>query len=253
MGEAPCRQVRRCGLLCDLVEWLLQSDACTIVLIVCSTKREFLQKLRTSTQPQLQRHARQSAPSEGEPASSPTLPPTSRCLSLHTIENIARSQRATVAFCPSVDHLRAYLSVLHLPADRADTPRKSRSYPEKPMIVLVDPLKAHAHNSELSAQGVSRSLALAVEVAARERADLYLCECMCVGEGHHCLWDIDIPLLSSTGPVGGTYKPVQARRIARRWFKFDMEEMGVQNSHQEEHTTKSLCQYSQKEKTPRVS
>ena len=111
------------------------------------------------------------------------------------------------------------------------------------MIAIVDPLEAHSYSLELSAQGLSRSLALAVEVAARERADIFLCE---LGHGGNdgaantSPWDIQIPLLTST--VGGertvgSGATVQASRIARRWFLFDKaKEMCAQGSHKEEDT-----------------
>lgn len=127
--------------------------------------------------------------------------------------------------------------------DNGGAPGNHR-YLGRRMIAIVDPLEAHSYSSELSAQGLSSSLALAVEVAARERADIILCE---LGRGgddgaaNTSPWDIQIPLLTSAvGAVErttGSGATVQASRIARRWFQFDKaKEMCAEGSHQEEHT-----------------
>lgn len=231
MGSAPRRRVKRFELLTDFTEWLLQSDASTIALIICSTKQVFLQKLCASVQLQMQREA-QSTHEDGEPETIPAPPTTCHSLLADTIETIARSQRVSLAFCPRVDHLRAYLSVLRLPTKKGDTPGGHR-YPGKPIIAILDPLAAHTYTSELSAQDLSRSLALAVEAGGREHADLYLCECRDPGDedmASRSPWDIDIPHLnSSVGRVSEitATRPrstVPARRIARRWFEFDKRE-----------------------------
>ena len=229
MGAAPRRQVKRFELLTDFLEWLLQSDAPTVTLIICSTKREFLQKLSVSVQES------QQSRSDHQEAETETIPqPTSlHSLAHGVIETIARSQRVTAAFCPSVEHLRAHLSVLRISEDNDASPG-SRRYPGKRMIAIVDPLEAHSRSSELSAQGLSRSLALAVEVAARERADIFLCE---TGHGGYegtangSPWDMEIPLLSMAVGVErtvGSGATAQPERIARRWFRFDKKHMDAQ-------------------------
>jgi hypothetical protein len=93
------------------------------------------------------------------------------------------------------------------------------------MMAIVDLLAGHARDSELSARGLSRTLALAVEVAARENVDLLLCDCRDVESegrsGGRNLWDIDIPLLND--PAADAHGLIQAKEIARRWFEFERE------------------------------
>jgi hypothetical protein len=149
--------------------------------------------------------------------------PNGRLLST-AINTIALSRRVTLVFCPTVAHLRARLSVFQI-AEQAGELGEGRTRQGRPMMAVVDLLAGHARDSELSAQSLSRSLALAVEVSARENVDLLLCDCREIRSegpnGGRGLWDVDIPLLNDSAV--GVHGMVQAKKVAGRWFEFEKE------------------------------
>lgn len=217
------------NLATEFVEYIIKNDAHAATLIVCSTRDDFLDHLSTSVQLQSQTHSR-FPPLEGDICR--TAPTACHPLLSNTIGFIAKSQRVTVAFCPSIEHIRAYLSVFRgpsrLPAHLPERQHQANKY----ILAILDLVALHYHTPEFSAQGLSRSLALAVEVAAREMMDLVMCECGAVGEeqGHGSrLWHTSVPLLSGSVGSGGerrawTGQTVKVKRVAQRWFDFDTNE-----------------------------
>ncbi|GES64860.1 hypothetical protein BO78DRAFT_397332 [Aspergillus terreus] len=179
-------------------------DASSTSLIICSTRDSFLDKTRAACV-----HLEDTVGS---------------CqLFTKTIGLLSKSSRVKVAFCPTLEHLRAYLSSLRL-TDRAfqdvaaEGERSSR-----PLVAILDPLALHVPTSEFSAQGLSRTFAAAVEATSGEATDLILCESRDVSNptensSGEALWYVDVPLLNSSVRMGGQNVPV--KRIAQRWFEF---------------------------------
>lgn len=97
------------------------------------------------------------------------------------------------------------------------------------LMAILDPLALHIPTSEFSAQGLSRTLAAAVEVADRGGMDLVLCECTrdvgdAVGSGN-MFWQTQVPLLNSSVRIGDESTShrgggVPVKRVVQRWFEF---------------------------------
>ena len=208
---SPTRTVASCGLVTDLLQRLLDSGADTR-LIVCGTRTEFLVQLTAAIRSQ--RAESNAAPRHD--------------LLTKTIGLLANSSKTKLVFCPSLESLRAYLAVLR-PQDEAisEAERKHRQY----QLVILDMVALHRSTTEFSAQGLSRTLAAAVEAGWRTDMDLTLYECTNAvnptsTEWGDRLWDTQIPLLNGsvrirgeTGAWGG--RGVSVRQVAQRWFDFN--------------------------------
>lgn len=226
----------------DFVNYILLKTHSLTTVVVCSTRERFLEQLIASVQSQLQEDEDHKVPDnepspliEADQPSPSTLSTSAHSLLSNTIGSIASSQRVKLAFCPSLAHLRAYLSTFqsHLSHGSID-PEKQDAMPEKSVIAILDFLAAHYMSTQFSAQGLSQTLALAVETAARDDSTILLCECndaVNLGDRDHGprLWDLHVPLLN-----GGTIRSdherassswsgrhITVRQVAQRWFKFE--------------------------------
>lgn len=209
---SPTRTVAFCGLVTDLLQGLLESSTGT-ELLVCGTKSEFLVQLSAAIRSQ--RADENSAPRHA--------------LLTKTIGLLANSSKVQLTFCPSLESLRAYLAVL------GRTGRSSLEVRDQPSarqtLVILDMIALHAVTTEFSAQGLSRSMAAAVESAFRAGLDLVLYECTNAVDPTSArwgggLWDTQVPLLNGSvrlrgeeGNWGG--RGVSVKQIAQRWFEFD--------------------------------
>lgn len=223
--------------IADLINFLLRETSTSTTLVICSARERFLEQLIASVQAQFQEHDHcQVSENELSPLletdqPSPIKPPTSaESLLSNTIGSIASSQRVKLVFCPSLAHLRAYLSTFQLRIDR----KRQDAGHEKPVIAILDFLAVHYMSTQFSAQGLSQTLSLAVETAARTDSTILLCECndaVNPGDRDHGprLWELHVPLLN-----GGTIRSdnerassswsgrhVTVRQVAQRWFKFE--------------------------------
>lgn len=207
----PTRAISFCDLVTDLLQRLLDTDA-DAHLIVCATRDEFLAQL--------------SAAIRSQHADSNTTP--NHDLLTKSIRLLAKSSRIRLVFCPSLESLRAYLAVL-TPVNMVtceDTTQRSRQ-----LLVILDIVALHATTSEFSAQGLSRTLASAVEATARVGMDLRLCECKDAADPDNAdhgerLWTVHVPLLNGSvrirgedGSWGG--RGASVKRVAQRWFEFE--------------------------------
>ena len=225
----PYRRVIHFDFVSKFVDYVLKSEAPATTVIVCSTKQTFLQNLCASVQAQYSNEQPGEPGGEG-PDDSEALQAANEALLSDTIGAIAISQRITMVFCPSVEHLRAKLGVFQMVQEQVTRSDETDAHQSRPMLAILDPLAIHNRDSELSAQGLLRSLALAVEVAAREHLDLILCECPATGNDELGSgwnpWDIDVPLLSPSMDVTrgerpeGARRTMKAKQIAKRWFEF---------------------------------
>jgi hypothetical protein len=239
--------VRPAELVSDFINYILYSNARPTLLIVCSTRAQFLSQLAASISIQQQRLQDYRVADEPERDIEDTdesgLAPESiqspHPLLAKSIGLIAQSRKVKLVFCPSVDRLRAYLSTFHVrrKEKQGGTTDSTKDESDNGLLAILDLAATHYVSLEFSAQGLSRTLSIAVEAAAREATDLLLCECNDAvvpqnpGRGQR-LWDLHVPLLSSTLRVGDggtswTGRHVSVRRVARRWFRFEESEPNV--------------------------
>ncbi|OKP10518.1 hypothetical protein PENSUB_3821 [Penicillium subrubescens] len=207
------RSIASCGLVTDLLQQLLDTGAETR-LIVCGTKTEFLIQLSCAIRA---RHA--------DPNASP-----GHDLLTKTIGLLANSSKIQLAFCPSLESLRAYLAVLR-PDNAIIHGAETEIRRSSPMLVILDMVALHVTTTEFSAQGLSRTFAASVESASRAKMDLMLCECTNAVDSSSAdwggkLWDTQVPLLNGSVRIRGEEgnwggRGVSIKQVAQRWFQFD--------------------------------
>ncbi|PGH26941.1 hypothetical protein AJ80_01323 [Polytolypa hystricis UAMH7299] len=216
-------QVHYVDLVTDFLEHSMRDNASTITLVVCTTRDDFVQQIYASIE-------LQSTDASNDDIHG-TQSTTTHSLLANTIGSIVSSNRIKLAFCPSLEHLRAYLSVFRgYTGGPPFSAAKEGRYQGQPVLTILNIVALHYHTGELSAQGLSRTLALAVEVAAREMVKLGVCECAALREGEAAsgssVWDADIPLLNSsidTSTEENRSRPtrtVKVKQVAQRWFDF---------------------------------
>ena len=181
----------------DFLHFILEHHLAPSTLIVCSNQASFLQRLSASIEHQL-RERRAAENDEGPPSSSgdtqrPVDLLTGRSftpkhpLLIPTLRQLSHSTTLKLAFCPSLESLRAYLCVYNLektPSFDNPTPSGNTTYVlggrtvhRQPLLALLNPINLHRNTSSFSAQGLSRTLASAVEAAHRTHQRLMLAEC----------------------------------------------------------------------------
>ena len=229
----------------DFLNFILhETNTESTTVLICSTRERFLEQVTASILSRLQEHEHQNLP-ENEPSSdleadqpTPIKPPEPiESLLSNTIGTIASSQKIKLVFCPSLAHLRAYLPSFQLHSSHSSTESKQQDAKhDKPVLAILDFLAVHYMSTQFSAQGLSQTMALAVETAARTDSSVWLCECndaVNLADRDHGprLWDLHVPLLNG-GSLRTTHegslsswsgRHVTVRRVARRWFKFDRE------------------------------
>lgn len=210
---SPTFTIAHCNLVSDLLQQLLEGNSDTH-LIVCATRAEFMVQLTAAIRSQL-----------ADPDTA-----AGHGLLTKTIGLLARSSKIRLAFCPSLESLRAYLAVLG-PAVDVTIEDGSLSN-DRQLLAVLDMIALHVTTSEFSAQGLSRTLASVVEASARAGMDLQLYECMDALDPSSTvkgskLWDANVPLLngsvrmrSDQNTWGG--RGVTVKRVAERWFEFEI-------------------------------
>ncbi|MCJ1409357.1 hypothetical protein MMC19_003436 [Ptychographa xylographoides] len=149
------------------------------------------------------------------------------------------SRTVNLAFTPTLNHLRAYLAAYAAPQGLGEhdiTFDKPASRP--PILAVINALQLHTSSGELSAQGLSRTLALALATAVRSDMRLVVGDSPTTAEfdtddsesqsGTAPLrdqWTQQVPLLSGSIRFGGDQRvwagrTIEARRVAGRWCQF---------------------------------
>lgn len=150
----------------ELVEYVIQRHKVPTTIVVCTSREEFLQNLQRSLDTE-------SADQGPTGIQINELHP----LLIPTIHQLATSSTIEVAFTPTLPHLRAYLAS-YSPGKSSNSGSRISLRPgfHVPMLAVYGFLALHRDTTEYSVQGLSRSLAIAVEAADSFSMQLILAE-----------------------------------------------------------------------------
>ena len=215
--------------LTSFLDFILESHTSPSTLVICSTREDFLQMLLSIYRPSERDISSISEHSDGSIIETTLLVPT--------IHLLAMSRTINLAFTPTLTNLRAYLAVYEprvRPTGLGVT--CDESCKRTPMLGILNVLQLHRGTGDFSAQGMSRTLAAAVDAAARSDMQLFLGELpVCDDENgdrdaqihpsEGDLWSEQVPLLCGSLRFGEDQRiwagrTVEIRQVAARWCKF---------------------------------
>ena len=233
----------------DLIEYVLDRHAQPSTLVVCSTKQAFLDHLQVSFA-----EVETKRPGEEETR----LERQKRLWSIPTLRLLTSSRTVKLVFCAELPQLRAYLAAYShhlLGQEEPEMPPllSHARFPRFRMLVILNLIALHRPTSSFSAQGITRTLAVAVEAAHQSDSRLILAECPMettkVPSDEPAMfdetsdpsapsveksWDEEVSILNVTtksfgaGERGWVGRTVKVRAIAGRWCEFQkMDEAGV--------------------------
>ncbi|KAL4887561.1 hypothetical protein BJY04DRAFT_4589 [Aspergillus karnatakaensis] len=204
----PARQVINVQWVSDFLQYIIDQNRSFIILIVCAARESFLEQLLATVNLQSRE------------------PYSHHQLLTKSLGTLSRARNVRTVFCPTIEHLRAYLST----GIEGRLPLAEDKQNPQPLLAILNPLSLHLPTREFSAQGLSRTLASAVEVSSRTNMDVVLCECrdaLDASQTEHgeALWYMDVPLLNNSlrsGTEGNSWtgRTVPIKRVAQRWFPF---------------------------------
>ena len=215
----------------EFLSWLLKHHEGPTTLLICCTREAFLADLQANLK-QLARESRATTEDDANRVSAhPLLNPT--------IHLIARSRSVHLVFVPTLPHLRAYLSTYTLPpnSESSSSLASTTSGYRVPIFAIWGLLYAHRSTAEHSAQGLSRTLAAAVESASLAEQRLVLAEAKIQITGEHYgdneafdvayenPWKEQVPVLSGSIRFGGedrvwAGKTIEVGHVLARWCRF---------------------------------
>lgn len=218
-------------LLCfDFLNYILKNHRSPTTLIVCSSRESFLEHLQDCV---THAHRRDLSFEEGANA---VLAEYS--LLVPTLHLISTSQTIRLAFVPSLPHLRAYLATYRLRNDEdASAPSCANKGLQEPMLAIWGFADLHRSTANYTAQGLSHSLAVAVEGAYLAGQRLVLAEPRQTqdtedqrNEGASVdaiehPWNEQVPLLNGSIRFGGDErawagKTIEVGKILAKWCYF---------------------------------
>jgi len=251
--------------LADFIQYILEIHASPSTLIVCGNQDDFLKAFIDDVD--TQRHPFQTDGDDEEITELPSREPihtqftsVTHPLLTPTLHQISQAQTLKLAFCPSLESLRAFLGTYGL---RASDPSshfqvhndlaEQSTYTigghkvlRHPVLVLLNIISIHRGTSSFSAQGIGRTLASSIETAHRFNQRLVVVECMSQvpvvqslhpeidnndmeEEAEHTVddpWEQQIPILNVTtknfrpGDSGWVGRTVTVKTVVERWCTF---------------------------------
>ncbi|OMP86783.1 hypothetical protein BK809_0000458 [Diplodia seriata] len=176
----------------EFLRHLIDHHATPTSLVVCSSRADFEQFLLhlvedARTSERLAPAGTQDVETQDveRSPSPPPPPPLLGELLIPTLHNLFTTSAVHLTFCASLETLRAHLSSLttRAPGDPASqlTPQASTPFGgptgSHPLLALLNPIALHRETTSFSAQGLSRTLAVAIEAAAFRKQKLVIAEC----------------------------------------------------------------------------
>lgn len=154
----------------DFIDYVVHHHEYPSTVVVCSSREAFLEGIVLSLQAATARD-----PSSTTEATEQTPHP----LLVPTIHQLAASKTISMAFTSSVPHLRAYLASYTPPKNKNplhDSIVVTKPGSQIPLLAIYGLINLHRATTEYSVQGLSRSLAIAVEAAEAWKLRLLLVE-----------------------------------------------------------------------------
>lgn len=238
----------------SFVQYLLDNHGPFSTLIVCASKDTFITELQAAISKSGEEWDTQQVSDATHPDQDQQgPPPTTRNTQPHiwmtpTLRLLASAQTLKLAFCEDVTHLRAYLAAYPYRSASPDTTHHATgaSSPTR-ILALLDPIALHRDTSAFSAQGLNRTLSIAVDAARAGGSKLVVAECdnpvsrqasepeamdsVVEGSGAtmegRSVWDEEISILNvatktfGAGERGWVGRTVKLKAIASRWFVFE--------------------------------
>lgn len=219
-----------CNTPLDFLEYAIHNHTAPTTIVVCSSREAFLEHVHSSIR----------GPTDNG-TSDPTEAGSIRRrhpLLIPTIHLLARSRTIDLVFTPTLQHLRAYLATMF--AASTDTHRSAASSNpnfHSPMLAVLGLLDVHRETSEYTAQGLSRSLSIAVDTSIASERRLVLAEilpatkdeeAMAVEENEDQMrldpWMEQIPILNGSIRSRGDERvwagrTVEVARVLGRWCR----------------------------------
>lgn len=220
----------------EFIDYIQRLHRAPTTLVICASRESFLQNLQAD----IRRPNRDSRSDAQENSNSVS----SHHLLTPTIHLLASSRTVNIAFTPTLPHLRAFLADFNLGEENSSYPSAyQRPGLRFPMLAILSLATVHQSTSEYSAQGLSRTVAIAVETANSANMRLVLAEPH--DENGNELdtirnpWEAKVPLLNGSIRFGEDEKmwagrTVDVGRVIGRWCKIvrrDEEIFGVEQLH----------------------
>ena len=219
-----------CSTPVEFLEYILQNSVTPSTIVICSNREAFLERLDLSIRKSLDENI--STPTE-EDASRP-----GHTLLLPTIHLLARSRAIKLSFTPTLQHLRAYLATQNLyRVETRGTETHSTSSLHSPMLAILGMLEVHRSTSDFSAQGLSRTLSIAVEASMALGRRLIVAEILPAIEDKDAIamdenenevqpdpWMEQVPILNGSIRSGDEQRvwagrTVEVARVVGRWCR----------------------------------
>ena len=201
-----------------LISYFLRGHALPVTLVVCSSREQFVAELQNACASE-QSNAYEdfsSASSHGDFSG----------LVMNTIEMLSLSSDVVLLYAPTLHHLRAFLSV-HRPAFSDEV--FNAEAPDTTSLAFWGLIDLHRSTADYTAQGLSRTISLAVETAYLAKQRLILAEPVIArtsDDSEETLvlspWEEQVPLLSDSVKIEGgrqtlAVHSLQVGNIIQRW------------------------------------
>ncbi|SPN99895.1 uncharacterized protein DNG_02747 [Cephalotrichum gorgonifer] len=209
----------------ELLSYLVSCQSYPTTLIVCCPREPFQDALAHHVASVLASGSNSSG--EDSPASTPQRHKRAvEALLAAPLYQTAIAKHIRILFVPTVSHLRAYLSVFD-PADSKVPPPPNHvpatDSSRTPLLMVYGLLDTHRDTSEWNAQGLSCTVSILVEAAARATYKPVIIEPR--GDDGHpnldTLLSEAVPLLGPNVANQGVWsgRTVSIGRILGRWFR----------------------------------
>ena len=219
-----------CSTPVDFLEYILQNSAAPSTIVVCSSREAFLERIDLSI--------RQSFNDDVSSLTGEGVSKPQHALLLPTIQLLAKSRTIDLTFTPTLQHLRAYLAIQNANRiETRETEAQGMSSQHSPMLAILGLLDVHRPANEFSAQGLSRTVSIAVEASMALGRKLIVAEilpaiedkdAMAVEENENEVqsdpWMEKIPILNGSIRSGDEERvwagrTIEVARVVGRWCR----------------------------------